>query len=103
METSFLNEQDGKHDEEQNDEEGIFREAEKMDENNELENEIEANNELNFGNAAASGDKRKVVAAPHRKTKQVRSYRQALNEIANGLKAFAETSQRNNKMMIEER
>ena len=58
-ETSFLNEQDGKHEEEQNDEEDIFREAEKMDENNELENEIKAKDDLNFGNAAASDDKRK--------------------------------------------
>ena len=34
-----------------------------MDENNELENEIEASNELNIGNAT-SGDKRKAVLAP---------------------------------------
>ena len=72
-----------------------------MDENNELESEIEASNELNIGNAT-SGDKRKVVVAPHRKAKQVRSNKQALSEIANGLKALAETSQKNNKMMIEE-
>ena len=72
-----------------------------MDENNELESEIEASNELNIGNAT-SGDKRKVVVAPHRKAKQVRSNKQALSEIANRLKALAETSQKNNKMMIEE-
>ena len=40
--------------------------------------------------------------APHRKAKQVRSNKQELSEIANGLKALAETSQKNNKMMIEE-
>ena len=72
-----------------------------MDENNELESEIEASNELNIGNAT-SGDKRKVVVAPHRKAKQVRSNKQALSEIENGLKALVETSQKNNKMMIEE-
>ena len=44
-----------------------------------------------------------MVVAPHRKAKQVRSNKQALSEIANGLKALAEeTSQKNNKMMIEE-
>ena len=44
-----------------------------------------------------------MVVAPHREAKQVRSSKQALSEIANGLKALAEeTSQKNNKMMIEE-
>ena len=66
-----------------------------MDENNQLESETEARNELNIGNAT-SGDKRKVVVAPHRKAKQ------ALSEIENGLKALVEISQKNNKMMIEE-
>ena len=64
-----------------------------MDGNNELESEIEASNKLNIGNVT-SGDKRKVVVVPHRKANE--------NEIANGLKALAETSQKNNKMMIEE-
>ena len=100
-ETSFLNEQDGEHEEERNGEEDIFSGADYLDENNELESEIESSNELNIGNAT-SGDKRKVVVAPHRKAKQVRSNKQALSEAANGLKAFAETSQKNNKMMIEE-
>ena len=100
-ETSFLNEQNGEYEEERNGEEDIFSGADDMDENNELESEIEASNELNIGNAT-SGDKRKVVVAPHRKAKQVRSNKQALSEIANGLKALAETSQKNNKMMIEE-
>ena len=72
-----------------------------MDENNELESEIESSNELNTGNATL-GDKRKVVVAPHRKAEQVRSNKQALRQIANVLKALAETSQKNNKMMIEE-
>ena len=70
-----------------------------MDENNELESEIESSNELNTGNATL-GDKRKVVVAPHRKAEQVRSNKQALRQIANVLKALAETSQKNNKMMI---
>ena len=70
-----------------------------MDENNELESEIGASNELNTGNATSS-DKRKVVVAPHRKAKQVRSNKQVLSQIANVLKALAETSQKNNKMMI---
>ena len=99
--TFFLNEQDGEYEEERNCEEDVFSGADDMDENNELESEIEASNELNIGNAT-SGDKRKVVVAPHRKAKQVRSNKQALSEIANGLKALAETSQKNNKMMIEE-
>ena len=38
----------------------------------------------------------------HRKVKQVRFNKQALIEVANGLKALAETSQKSNKMMIEE-
>ena len=97
----FLNEQDGEYEGKRNGEEDIFSGRDDMDENNELESEIEASNELNIGNAT-SGDKRKVVVAPHRKAKQVRSNKQALSEIANGLKALAETSQKNNKMMIEE-
>ena len=72
-----------------------------MDENNELETELEASNELNIGKSTLR-DKRKVVVAPHRKAKQVGSNKQALSEIENGLKALAETSQENNKMMIEE-
>ena len=44
---------------------------------------MKASDELNIGNAT-SGDKRKV-----------RSNKQALSEIANGLKALAETSQKN--------
>ena len=36
-----------------------------MEQNNELESEIEASNKLNIGNAT-SGDKRRVVVAPHR-------------------------------------
>ena len=100
-ETSFLNEQDGEYEEERNGEEDVFSGADDMDENNELESEIEASNELNIGNAT-SGDKRKVVVAPHRKAKQVRSNKQALSEIANGLKTLAETSQKSNKMIIEE-
>ena len=54
-----------------------------------------------IGNAT-SGNKRKVVVAPHRKTKQVRSNKQILIKIANGLEALAENSQKYNKMMIEE-
>ena len=60
-ETSFLNDQDGEYEEERNDEEDV-------DENNKLESEIEASNELNIGNAP-SGDKRKVVVALYRKAK----------------------------------
>ena len=93
--TSFLNKEDGDYEEERNGEEDIFSGADDMDENNELETELEASNELNIGNATLR-DKRKVVVAPHRKAKQ------ALSEIENGLKALAETSQQNNKMMIEE-
>ena len=40
--------------------------------------------------------------APHRKAKQVRFNKQALSEIANGLKVLVEPSQKNNKMVIEE-
>ena len=93
-ETSFLNEQNGKYEEERNGEEDIFS-------GDELETELEASNELNIGNATLR-DKRKVVVAPHRKAKQVGSNKQPLSEIENGLKALAETSQQNNKMMIEE-
>ena len=67
METSFLNEQDGEYKEERNGKD-IFSGADNMDENTELETEIEASNELNIGNAT-SGNKRKVVVAPHRKAK----------------------------------
>ena len=48
--TSFLNEQDGEYEEEQNSEEDIFRGADDMDESNELESEIETSNKLNIGN-----------------------------------------------------
>ena len=47
-ETSFLNEQDREYEEERNGEEDIFSGADDMDENNELESETEANNELNI-------------------------------------------------------
>ena len=40
--------------------------------------------------------------APHEKSKQARSDKQVLSEITNGSKALAETSQKSNKMMIEE-
>ena len=99
--TSFLNKEDGDYEEERNGEEDIFSGADDMDENNELESEIEATSELTIRNAT-SDDKSKVVVAPHIKVKQVRSNKQALCELANGLKALAETSQKNNKMMIEE-
>ena len=99
--TSFLNKEDGDYEEERNGEEDIFSGADDMDENNELESEIEASSELTIWNAT-SDDKSKVVVAPHIKVKQVRSNKQALCELANGLKALAETSQKNNKMMIEE-
>ena len=93
-ETSFLNEQDVEYEEERNGEKDIFSGADDMNENKELKSEIEASNKLNFRNAT-SGDKRKVVVSPHIKAKQVRSNKQALSEIANGLKALAETSQKN--------
>ena len=98
-ETSFLNEQHGEYEEERNSD--VFSGADDMDENNELESAIDASNELNIGNVTL-GDKRKVVAAPNRKAKQVRSNKQALTEKANGLKTLSETSQKNNKMMIDE-
>ena len=41
--------------------------------------------------------------APHRKAKQVRSNKQELSEIANGLKALAETSQKNNKIVLKKK
>ena len=47
-ETSFLNEQDGEYEEEQNGEEGIFSGSDDMDENNELESEIKARNEIKY-------------------------------------------------------
>ena len=100
-ETSFLNEQDGEYEEERNSEGHIFSGADDMYKNNELESEIEASSELNI-EKATSGHKRKVVVAPHRKAKQVRSNKQALSEIVNGLKALVESSQKNSKMMIEE-
>ena len=92
---SFVKEQDGEY-EEGNGEEDIFSGADDMDENNELESETEANNELNIVNAA-SGDKRKVVLPSHRIAKQVRSNKQVLREIVNGLKALAETPKRTTK------
>ena len=100
-ETSFLNEQDREYEKERIAEEDRFSGADDIDENNDLESEIEASNKLNIGNAT-SGNKRKVVVTYHRKVKQVRFNKQALIEVANGLKALAETSQKSNKMMIEE-
>ena len=46
--TSFLNEQDGEYEEERNGEEDVFSGADDMDENNELESEIEASNEIKY-------------------------------------------------------
>ena len=45
--------------------------------------------------------KGKLVVVPYRKVKQVRSNKQALSEITNGLKALAKTLQNNNEMVIE--
>ena len=90
-ETSFLNEQDGEYEEERNGEEDIFSGADDTDENNELESETEANNQLKIRNATL-GNKRKVVVAPHRKAKQVRSNKQALkpcsDERQNGFRSL---------------
>ena len=68
-ETSFLN----KHDREYEWLEGYIQWIKMtwMDEKNELKSETEASDELNIGNAT-SGNKRKVVVAPHRKAKQVK-------------------------------
>ena len=43
-----------------------------------------------------------MVVVLNRKAKQVISNKEALTEIASGLKALAPTSQKNNEMMIEE-
>ena len=47
-------------------------------------------------------NKRKIVAAPHKKRQQVRSNKQALSEVANSLKIMAETTLKRFKMMAEE-
>ena len=100
MEKSFTNDQGRDYEEERNDEEDLFSGADDMNKSNGLKKEIELSNELNIRNVTL-GDKRKVVVLSHRKAKQVRSNKQALTEIANGLKGLAEASQKNNKMMIE--
>lgn len=45
--------------------------------------------------------KRKTVVAPHKKPKQIRSNKQALSEIASGLKALADTTVKQHQMMID--
>ena len=45
--------------------------------------------------------KRKTVVALHKNSKQIRSNKQALSEIASGLKALADSSVRQDKMTIE--
>ena len=64
-ETSFLNEQDGEYEEERNGEEDVFSGADDMDENNELESEIEASNELNIENDT-SGNKKSACGNPQK-------------------------------------
>ena len=44
-ETIFVNKQGGEHEEERNDDQDIFREADEIEGNNELESETEAKNE----------------------------------------------------------
>ena len=44
-ETFFVNKQGGEHEEQWNDEQDIFREADEIEGNKELESEIEAKNE----------------------------------------------------------
>ena len=93
-ETSFLNEQDGEYEEEQNGEEGIFSGSDDMDENNELESEIKARNEIKY---CERHFRRQSGCGTPQKSETSQSNKQSLNEIANGLKALAETSQKKNE------
>lgn len=104
QETSFV--QDGAVD---------FTDESSSDEDQEINVEIRTN-EMN--NGRADGDeldgenqqehqdeeanrKRKTVVAPHKKPKQIRSNKQALSEIASGLKALADTTVKQHQMMID--
>ena len=52
-------------------------------------------------NQEAPNKKRETVVAPHKKSKQIRSNKHALSEIASGLKALADSSVRQNQTMME--
>ena len=58
-ETSFVNEQDREYEEEQNGQEDIPSGADNWDANNKLKSEIEANIQLNIGNATSGHKKKK--------------------------------------------
>ena len=62
-ETSFRNEQDGEYEADLNGEEDILSGADDMDENNELESEIEASNELNI-ESDTSGNTKSACGNP---------------------------------------
>ena len=70
IETSFLNEQDGEHEEERNGEGDIFSCANDMNKKNELESEIEASNELDIGKVT-SGNKKKWLWYPMKNLNQL--------------------------------
>ena len=56
---------------------------------------------MNPVNQEAPKKKRKTVVTLHKNSKQIRSNKQALSEIASGLKALADSSVRQHKITIE--
>ena len=44
----------------------------------------------------------RTVVAPHKKSKQIRSNKQALSEIASGLKALVDSSVRQHQMTMKQ-
>lgn len=51
---------------------------------------------------ATPAQKRKIVAAPHKKSKQIRSDKQALSEFAKSLKCFSEAQNKHHQKYLHE-
>lgn len=51
---------------------------------------------------ATPAQNRKIVVAPHKKSKQIRSNKQALSEIAKSLKCFSEAQNKHHQKYLHE-
>ena len=92
--TSFVNERNESHDESEG---SSYSKSE-----NPAENSVDATQ--TDKNTSPPAQKKKIVVAPHKKSKQIRSNKQALTEIAHSLKSFSEPqNKRHQKTLDEER
>ena len=90
--TSFVNERNVSHDESEG---SSYSESENPTENSEDETQTDKN-------TAPPAQKKKIVAAPHKKSKQMRPNKEALSEIAQILKSFSEAQNKLHQKTLDE-